>query len=331
MLFRRLFTTLFLGLVAGTCLVQAQTLSDSARISLLTCTPGQAVYERYGHTALLVYDAPQDIHWVFNYGMFSFDTDNFYYKFIKGETYYQLGVEDYRSFLVNYNIEGREVYEQELNLSRDERQALFDALLLNYRPDNRYYLYNFVFDNCATRPLALIRQTLGDTITSNFRGYTGLSYREFIHHYTGSGSWADFGINMLFGARADEPMQGTASLFLPEEVMLYLADAHRADGTALVRSQSVRPFSPRHTPWYTTWYVGMAFFFVLLVVLSRIDRRRGKFSWWFDLICVILYLGCVGIVFFLVHYSIHPLVGYNWRLAVLPVLHLCARLSYFLP
>ena len=39
----------------------AQTLSEQARLSLFTCTPGSALYERYGHTALRVYDPINDI------------------------------------------------------------------------------------------------------------------------------------------------------------------------------------------------------------------------------------------------------------------------------
>ena len=46
--------------------VSAQRLSDQARISLLTCTPGEELYARYGHTALRVYDPENDLDEVFN-------------------------------------------------------------------------------------------------------------------------------------------------------------------------------------------------------------------------------------------------------------------------
>ena len=306
----------------------AAELSDSSRVSLLTCTPGEELYARYGHTALLVADPAQDLEVVFNYGIFDFNVDHFYYKFVKGETYYQLGAEVYHQFMLAYAMDDRRVFEQELNLTRDQRQAVFNALLENYKPENREYLYNFVFDNCATRPLAIIEQAIGDTIRSTYRGYQGLTYREFISHYTRTSSWADFGINMIFGCRADEKMDGRKNLFLPEELMNYMAAATLPSGEPLIKKQDVEPFEIKQVPWYATWYVGVAMFFVIMLVITRIDKHRGHISWWLDIVLGIVYLLLVALVVFLRYYSIHPLVGFNWRLLLLPILHLCARLSY---
>jgi hypothetical protein len=35
-------------------------------------------------------------------------------------------------------------------------------------------------------------------------------------------------------------------------------------------------------------------------------------------------------VVFLTFFSCHPLVGFNWRLILIPLIHLCARLVYLL-
>ncbi|MBQ1874843.1 MAG: DUF4105 domain-containing protein [Paludibacteraceae bacterium] len=310
------------------CAIQAKELSERSRVSLLTCTPGQELYARYGHTALLVADPEQDLELVFNYGIFDFNVDHFYYKFVKGETYYQLGAELYSQFMLEYAYAGREVYEQELNLTRQQRQAVFDALLENFKPENRVYLYNFVFDNCATRPLALIERALGDSIHSTYRGYQGLTYREFISHYTRPSSWEDFGINLLFGCRADRKMEERQNLFLPEEVMNYVAVATLPNGQPLVRKQQVAPFKIDPVPWYETWYLGAVVFFLVMLIITRVDKHRGHISWWVDIVLAVVYLLLVALVIFLTYFSIHPLVGFNWRLLLLPVLHLCARLSY---
>ena len=169
-------------------LAGAQTLSDSARVYLLTCTPGTQVWSKYGHSAILVQDKTQGIDVVFNYGIFSFDTEDFYLKFIKGDTYYQLGIEPLRYFRQSAERVGRKVYWQRLNLTHTQMQQVFDALLVNYRPENRFYHYNFVFDNCATRPYHLIKDALGDTILSDYQGYVHQPYRHAISHYTGHNS-----------------------------------------------------------------------------------------------------------------------------------------------
>lgn len=308
----------------------AQPLSEQAEISLLTCGPGEELYTRYGHTAIRVADPSYDLDVVFNYGIFDFNTEHFYWKFMRGETYYQLGIERWEDFRVGYAYMGRSVVEQVLNLTQAQKQNLFDALVENYQPENRYYLYNFVFDNCATRPYLLIKKAVGDTIVSDYKGAEGKSYRAFIRHYTRPASWANFGINLLFGPKADRAMRGEERLFLPEELMYYMEEARTADGTKLVKASDARSFGIASVPFYATWYFGVACFAVVMLLISWIDRRRGKLSWGVDVVLGIGYALVLLLVGFLTFFSLHPLVGFGWRLLIIPVIHLCTRLLYIL-
>ena len=88
---------------------QQRLLSDGARIFLVTCSPGQALYERYGHTALMVIDDELGISEVYNYGIFDFSTEHFYWRFVRGETFYQLGKEGARWFIDSYTYGKRTV------------------------------------------------------------------------------------------------------------------------------------------------------------------------------------------------------------------------------
>ena len=321
--------TYILGACLALCVsTQAHTLSDEARLSLITCTPGEELYARYGHTALRVLDPANDIDICFNYGIFNFNTDHFYWKFVRGETWYELGATPTYWFLREYNETQRPVYEQVLNLTSAQREAIWDALVENYQPANRQYLYNFVFDNCATRPYLLIDKALGEPIVSNFTGHTGTTYRDFIRHYTGGLTWANAGINLLFGPRADKSMTSEQRLFLPEELMFYMQEAHLADGTPLVSESTIAPFEIAGTPWYASWPLGLVLYFVFVCLISFYDRRRGKWSWWLELAVAIPYVLLLIIVTFLTFFSCHPLVGFGWRLLIIPLTHLCARLIY---
>lgn len=305
-------------------------LSDSAKLYLLTCTPGTEVWSKYGHTGIRVCDEANKMDIVFNYGIFSLMEDGFYLKFIKGDTYYQLGIESYSHFVRFYNKIGRKTYLQELNLTPMQKQQVFDALMVNYQPENRFYLYNFVFDNCATRPYYLLKNALQDTIISSYQGYANQPFRSTITHYTGPYSWVDFGINMVFGSKADQPMTNEQRLFLPEELMFYLSEAHLSDGTPLVIHENIAPFEIVPVPWYADCRFGIALFALLMVLISWWDRKRNKLSWWLDAILGLVYLVLLAIVIFLTFFSVHPLVGFNWRLLILPLIHLCARLIYWL-
>ena len=310
--------------------IQAQTLSPEAQISLLTCAPGKELYARYGHTAIRVLDEPNEIDIVFNYGIFDFNTDHFYWKFVRGETWYELGATPYKWFMYEYDLEKRPVYEQVLNLTPEQCQAIWKALVVNYQPENRKYLYNFVFDNCATRPYQLIISVLGDSIVSDYDGYTCQTYRDFISHYTGQHTWANAGINLLFGPKADRPMTNGQRLFLPEELMYYIQYAHSLDGIRLIKHSDIGPFKVIHTPWYATWELGLVLYFLAVLAMSIIDRIRGKWSWWVELAAGIPYLVLLLIVTFLTFFSCHPLVGFGWRLLIIPLTHLCARFIYIL-
>ena len=319
-------------LVIGT-LLHAEPLSNEARISLLTCTPGEELYARYGHTAIRVCDPTNDLDAVFNYGIFDFNTDHFYWKFVRGETWYELGASPYWWFMREYNETHRPVYEQVLNLNAEQREALWQALVENYQPENRKYLYNFVFDNCATRPFHMINQIFcgnnAEGSWSAYEGAEGQTYRRFIQHYTPRGSWADFGINLVFGPKADQPMHGEERLFLPEELMFYLSQARTADA-AMVSSERIAPFEIQPVPWYKTWYFGIVLYFLFVCLISLYDRKRHKRSSWLDWIFSIVFGLLLVLVTFLTFFSCHPLVGFGWRLLILPLTHLCARFIYIL-
>lgn len=322
---RKLILSTLLSIAACMGYAAPRPLSDSAQIHLLTCTPGTQVWSKYGHTGIRIIDSAQDLDIVFNYGIFDLTADDFYIKFIHGETYYQLGIEPYRYFDSFYRRIGRTTYWQELNLTQAQKQQIFDALLLNYQPSNRYYLYNFVFDNCATRPYHLIKNALQDTIISPYKGYEGITFRQAISHYTGHNSWVDFGINMVFGSEADQPMTNEQRLFLPEELMNYIAQAHLSDGTPLVKSQHIDPFPAAQVPWYADCWLGIVVFGFLMLLLSIYDKRRGKLSWGVDIILGVVYLLLIALIIFLIYFSCHPLVGINWRLFLFPLIHLCTR------
>lgn len=314
--------------LAVSSFLQAQPLSESASVSLLTCTPGEALYERYGHTAIRICDPENRLDEIFNYGIFDFGVDHFYWKFIKGETWYELGATDTPWFVYSYTSEGRPVYEQVLNLTPEQRQAIWQALKENYKPEHRKYLYNFVFDNCATRPYVLIAKTLGDSIVSDYTGYTGITYRRFLRHYTGAMTWANAGINLLFGPKADQPMNNEQRLFLPEELMFFLQSAHLSDGTPLVNEGTIAPFVIASTPWYASWPLGLGLYFIAILLISLYDRRRGRWSWGVEVAVAIPYVLLLTIVTFLTFFSCHPLVGFGWRLLIIPLTHLCARSIY---
>ena len=127
------------------------TASNRLEVSVLTCSPGEQVYELFGHTALRVSNKQTGMDVVFNYGLFSFDEPNFIWRFVLGETDYLLGATAYQYFISEYAMRGSGVTEQVLNMDSLQAQQLFDNLRINSLLENRKYRYNFLFNSLKTK------------------------------------------------------------------------------------------------------------------------------------------------------------------------------------
>ena len=131
------------------------------QISLLTCDPGDQLYSAFGHSAIRVLERTTGEDLVFNYGTFDFNTPYFYVKFTQRTLDYMLSVSTYERFLAEYNYYQRDVREQVLDLSPEQIERLVEFLQINYRPQNRFYRYDFFYDNCATRIRDVMDRVLG--------------------------------------------------------------------------------------------------------------------------------------------------------------------------
>ena len=121
------------------------------RIFFVNAYPGSEIYQLEGHSALVVDFGRGGDALAFNYGVFDFNSPNFVYRFVKGETDYMLAAYPFRYFMDEYRHEGRRLVAHELDLDSTQTMRLVKQLMENARPENCTYRYNYVMDNCATR------------------------------------------------------------------------------------------------------------------------------------------------------------------------------------
>jgi hypothetical protein len=212
-----LFASL-LSLFCGTSKLQAQELliSDSIRLSLLTCSPGDALYSTFGHSALRVVDYKTGQDFVFNWGIFNFNTPNFYWKFMRGKLPYSIGVDPFQYFYLDYKSLGRGVVEAPLNLPREAQDKIMAALRENYKFENREYKYDFFFDNCATRIRDILAKALPLEYSTQDTSRTIKPLRSLLDEHLGAMPWSDFGIDLVLGLPADQKASLDMEMFLPD-------------------------------------------------------------------------------------------------------------------
>lgn len=295
--------------------VMANRLSEEAQFSLLTASPGEELYSVFGHSALRVYDPLSGIDEVYNYGTFDFNTPFFYIKFTRGQLMYQLTVSTMDRFLFEYEYEQRAVYEQVLALYPSEKQRIYDFLQINRRPENREYLYDFFYDNCATR----IRDLIDDLLVVDWGEdpYPGppRSFRDMLQPYLANMPWAAFGIDLALGLPADRIATPWHYMFLPDEMFVAFAQARHADGRRLVASHHVvlegatrTGFGDSRmaiTPTIAMW---------ALFILGSLSLLKRRFSVIFDKLFFSV-VGTTGVVVFLLwFFSDHESTNQNMNL-----------------
>ena len=188
---------------------------DTLRISLLTCSPGDEIYSAYGHSAVRVVDQKRGYDLVFNYGTFDFGTPYFIPKFLCGTLDYMLSVSSYQRFIRAYERERRDVVESELILSTEERADLEQFLFRNMQPENRFYRYDFFFDNCATRIRDLVFRISGRDVSAFQKADEDETFRDCLHLYVGQERWYGQGIDLILGTRADQDTSDYEKAMLP--------------------------------------------------------------------------------------------------------------------
>lgn len=304
---------------------------DSVCVSLLTVTPGKMVYELYGHTAIRVREVmPGRLSdWVFNYGTFSFAQPNFIWRFVKGETDYELGVVPYALFYDTYVKEGRGIDEQQLNLSPAESRRLVDALSRNLLPENATYRYNFFYDNCTTRAIDMIERAVEGNIVWP-QAEAGKTLRNIVDQYSEVSPWNKLGQDLLLGAEADAPADRKAQGFAPlyAERFVEKAVVVSPDGARRRLAEPKRVLLPAQTGKTAKgltpmWAFGILF--VITLIITTYEWRKGCHYWAFDAL-LLLAQGLAGLaVFLLFCFSTHPTVGSNWLIILfnpLPLLYL---------
>jgi len=269
MKYREFFSILALWAFCSNLAAIAQipdSILQDTKISILTCRSGDELYSTFGHTAIRVYNPTQPIDQVYNYGIFSFNTPNFYLKFMRGKLPYFLGASTMESFLREYNYEKRTVFEQELNLTNEEKEAIIQFLIENIQPENREYKYDFFFDNCATRVVDVYELTGEVVYDLNVESKT---FRDLLKENLQRLVWSDFGIDLLIGARADRLTDRRDQMFLPEYVMRNLAAAS-VDGKKLAQSKYLvldfEELNEKRKSAATNWPLVCTFLLLLLTV-----------------------------------------------------------------
>ena len=197
------------------------------KISILSIGEGPSLVDAFGHTAIRVKDAELKNDVVFNFGVYDFNSPNFYSNFVKGRPEYKLGIQNYNNLTQNYIRQKRYIVEHQLNLDQNSIKIIIDLLV--EKLNDPYYIYDYFRDNCTTRAADIVIDKTNNKFKDNkLESEAILSYRDLIHGKINENSWAALGIDLCLGAIIDKKINTRETFFLPENLMNYL-DLYEGD------------------------------------------------------------------------------------------------------
>ncbi len=294
----------------------APVISDRTNISFIVCEPGDEVYSAFGHAAIRVTDPLLGTDLCFHWGIFSFYTDNFIYKFVKGETDYMMGIYPYEVFIKEYVDRESTVYDCRLNLTLTQKEKLYALLLENYKPQNRTYRYNYVFDNCATRPLDLILSVSKGIKQPDNKDELSqsTSFRDIIWSYVHQGSMLSAGIDLVVGSQADNKTSLYQQNAFPMYAMKYL-ERCTINGNPLIEKPYIlyQGKDRTYSSHSILGFVVTAILFLIALGFALYYRKnqaiiRHAFA---TIVAITSIIGCL--IAFLMFFSEHPLVTWNYN------------------
>ena len=197
-------------------------LSNQSEISLVTYAPGEELHAAFGHAVIWVRDPLQNIDKAYSYGTFDFQTEHFYWKFLKGTLPYSISANSMNDLLYyNSQIEHRSMKMQTLHLDSLQKNTIYQALETNLLPENKNYRYQFFNDNCSTRLRDIIEKAAPNAFQwSAYKNLAGLSYRDWMNHYLATNSWVTLGMNLALGIPSNQKANASESCYLPDNLSL---------------------------------------------------------------------------------------------------------------
>ena len=286
--------------------------NDNIEITLLTCSSGKETFSAWGHSAIRVVDKKAKIDVVYNFGIFNFNTPNFYRKFIKGRLNYQLGIQNTYRFYKSYEQEDRQIIEQKLNISEENKYKIIRRLEYLYHPDNRYYLYRFAGKNCTTELRNLILENISTDFTAT---PTEKTQRNQLNEFLKGRLWLKHSMSLIMGYKIDKKIDSYESMFLP----YYLSDELRnikINGVSIIEKEHV--FNQVIDPYGSYPFLAnpiLIFSILLLLVIISKSKYIKNF--------VLIITGITGLtILFVSLITEHPELQYNLNLLWLNPLYI---------
>jgi len=294
-------------------------------IKLVTIGPGDDLTSWWGHTAIIVEDNTFNVSRFYNYGLFSFEQENFVTNFAMGRLIFWVGAWNTSDALAHYVSLNRNIRFQILDLSPEKRVEITTLLATNIRPENREYLYEHYTDNCSTRIRDIFDQILDGQFYPQTQIASTMTFRDHTRRHTDSHFTVDWFLMFLMNNTIDQEIRRWDDMFLPEELEQNIAEISYKDDSGNTRKLVESNFTffqakdreplpegaPSHWPVGLTIGILSAVIVIICTIGYKKNMRYMKLLFGVIHIMVGIVYGIPGLVLFLMSFFTDHIVTYH--------------------
>jgi hypothetical protein len=270
--------------------------------------PSDKIFIWWGHAALIVENTRWNFSRVFDWGIFSYPSDDFLWDFLHDRVRYKCtsGPLD----LDKYIEEDRDIVIYTLDLEASKKEAILNYAENKVLPENCYYDYHEFRNNCSTGIRDVIDIGTGGQLKAWAEDAPGrFSLRQHIRRFTGLRPGPDWLLDFLMGQDLDEPVSVWREMFLPAEIARHITGFQYTGDSGAQRklvshaefynaSKSRLPVLPAPL---TLWPYHLALGVLVAAFLMFADSLRGKWPgagilWNLSQSVIGLFLGAAGCI-----------------------------------
>ncbi|MDR1178482.1 MAG: DUF4105 domain-containing protein [Spirochaetaceae bacterium] len=314
--------------------------ADPLVLKLAVIGPGDELYFWWGHIGLIVEDYEAGESRFYDWGVFSFENENFFANFAFGRLLYACMVTSAEWNIGNYIAANRTITLYTLDLPVSVKKEITAFAEWNVRPENRDYFYHHFKDNCATRIRDILDAALGGQFKARYGEAPGrYTLRQHIRRHTYFNPFFDWILNFWMGQDIDTPITIWEEMFLPAEIGLRAAEFSYAGSGGLERKlvSSVETINaaqgrppvldaPRRQ-WPEEFALGLviALALGLLLIFRNRGSRAAEVIWALCQGILGLFFGATGLVlFFMTFFTNHDYTYHNINIIFINPLLLAA-------
>jgi hypothetical protein len=313
---------------------------DPLVLKLAVIGPGDELYFWWGHIGIIVEDRETGKARFYDWGVFSFENENFFVNFALGRLLYACTVTTAEWNLGNYLAANRDITLYTLDLPAATKKEIAAFAEWNIRPENRNYFYHHFKDNCATR----VRDILDAALEGQFKARYGeapgrYTLRQHVRRHTYFNPFFDWILNFWMGQDIDTPITVWEEMFLPAEIGMRAGEFRYTGPDGLERKlvTAVETFNtaagrppildaPRRQ-WPRELVLGLviALAMGIFLVFRGRDSRAAEIAWALGQGLLGLFFGAAGVIlFFMTFFTNHDYTYHNINIIFINPLLLAA-------